>query len=36
MPITYHAMKNSAQATVSTSVYGTISAITVPMPASRW
>ena len=36
MPITYHAMKNSVHTTVTISAYGIISAITVPMPASRW
>jgi ESS family glutamate:Na+ symporter len=34
MPIAYHAMNNSVQATVSTSVYGIISAITVQLVLS--
>jgi hypothetical protein len=36
IPIRYHATKNSVHATVRMSVYGIISAMTVPIPASRW
>ena len=36
MPSRYHAMKNSTHTTVTITAYGIISAITVPMPASRW
>ena len=36
MPSRYQAMKNSVDATVTISAYGSISAITVPMPASFW